>query len=369
MEIDIIGAGPAGSYSAYLLAKKGHSVKVYEKNHIICSPVQCTGILSDYFTTIMEPKKDFVLNVVDKTRIYSPNGKYISTKIKKNYVVCRKKFDSYLANMAKQAGAKYYLNHCFDSYKKNNNKLISTIKNKGKTIASEADILIGADGPLSKVAKSAGMFENREFIIGTQIEAKMKNDNVVEFYPYLGCYAWIVPVTPNSVRIGVASYKNPVDIFKKFVSEKIGKNYDRKTIENQSGVIPVFYPKVKVQKNNVYIVGDAASFVKATSGGGINQSLKAAAILAESIEQGLDYNKEWKKKLYPGLYVHLLAHKTMKNFTEKDWDMLISDFSDKKMKKILHNESRDRIISMMTKIILTKPSLLRYIKRFPFRDL
>ena len=60
MKVDVIGAGPAGSYTAYCLAKKGHAVNVYEKDPVIGKPVQCTGILSDYFTTIMEPKKDFV---------------------------------------------------------------------------------------------------------------------------------------------------------------------------------------------------------------------------------------------------------------------------------------------------------------------
>ena len=128
MKITVIGAGPAGSYTAYLLAKKGYNVSVYEKNPKIGPPVQCTGILSDYFLSIMPPKEEFLLNTVTTTRIYAPNGSYVNANIKKNYVVCRKKFDNYIADMAKKQGAIFHLNHSFKSFERKNNKIISEIK-------------------------------------------------------------------------------------------------------------------------------------------------------------------------------------------------------------------------------------------------
>jgi flavin-dependent dehydrogenase len=319
---------------------------VFEKNSQIGSPVQCTGILSDYFLNLMQPKKEFVKNIVTKTRIYAPNGKFVEAKIKKNYVICRKRFDNYLADMAKKAGAKYYLKHNFDPSK-------------------EYDVLIGADGPNSTVAKTASLFNNRKFVFGTQLEVKKRNDNVVDFYPYIGCYAWSVPVDKNTVRIGVAAYKNSPKLFKKFA--KIYGRYD--VIENQSGVIPVFNPKVKTQKDNIYLIGDAATFVKATTGGGINQSLKAAQILADCIENNKNYDKEWRKALYRNLHTHLLLHKMMQKFSDNDWNELIRIFSKQKMKKILYGESRDKIIKMLVKVAVTKPSLFKFMKYFPFKEL
>jgi len=359
MEIAVIGAGPAGSYTAYLLAKKGYSVAVYERNNVIGKPVQCTGILSDYFLKLMTPNKKFIQNIVTKTRIYAPNGKYVEAKIKKNYVICRKKFDNYLADLAKKAGVKYYLNHSFKSYRQGK-KLEIKLNNKGKTVITKADILIGADGPNSQVAKSAGLFEERKFVIGTQIEAKSKNDNTVEFYPYIGSYAWIVPVTKNSIRIGVSSYKNTPKLFKKFVHDKLGKNY--KKIENQSGIISTFNPRVKTQKNNIYLVGEAATFVKATSGGGINQGLKSAMIVTECIEKNKNYNLAWRLKLFKNLYTHLILHRVMEKFSDKDWNYLIDVFSKPKMKQILYAESRDNIVKMMIKITITEPRLFKFIK-------
>jgi geranylgeranyl reductase family protein len=369
MNINIIGAGPAGNYSAYLLAKKGHKVNVFEKDPVIGSPVQCTGILSDYFLTLMKPDNAFVENIVEKTRIYAPNRRFIEAKIKKNYVICRKKFDNHLAELAKKEGAKFYLNHSFSGFERKGKKLISKINFKGKTEHFESDILIGADGPLSPVAKAAGLFNDRKFVIGTQIEARMKNDNAVEFYPYIGCYAWIVPKNKDVVRIGVAAYKNTPELFRKFAKEKLGKNFEKRIIENQSGVIPIFNPKVRAEKDNIYLIGDAATFVKATSGGGINQSLKAAGILCEAIENETSYERGWNKKLFLNLEMHLIIHKMMQKFSEEDWNELIRIFSEKKMKEILYDESRDKIVRMMLKVALTKPSLFKYVKYFPFEEM
>jgi geranylgeranyl reductase family protein len=369
MDIDIIGAGPAGNYTAYLLAKKGHRVNVFEKDPSIGKPVQCTGILSDYFTTIMKPSPEFVENTVTRTRIYAPNGRFVETEIKKNYVVCRVKFDNYLADMAKSAGAKYHLNSSFNGFEKKGKRYLSRINSNGTQIISESDILIGADGPLSPVAKSAGLFNDRRFVIGTQIEAKLKNDNVVEFYPYIGCYAWIVPKNTKVVRIGIAAYNDNISIFKKFVKQKLGENYSSLTLENQSGVIPIFNPKVRAQKDNIYLNGDSATFVKATTGGGINQSLKGAEILADAIENKKNYDKEWRKKMFKNLHSHLIVHKMMQKFSENDWNSLIDTFSQEKMKKILCGQSRDRLIPMLAKIALASPALVKYTRYFPWEEL
>jgi digeranylgeranylglycerophospholipid reductase len=366
MKVNVVGGGPAGSYSAYLLAKKGHDVEIYERNPAIGRPVQCTGILSDYFLNLMKPKKEFVENTVEKTRIYSPDGNYLEAKIKKNYVVCRVKLDNYLAGLAEEEGVKYHLGHSFDSLQDADYIKIK-LRHKGKTIFRKSDALIGADGPLSPVAKSAGLFSDRQFVIGTQIEAKLKNDNAVEFYPHIGCYAWIVPKNEDVVRIGVASYKNAPAIFRKFAKEKLGKNY--KTIENQSGVIPVFNPRVKAQKGNIFLNGDAATFVKATSGGGINQSLKGATVLASSISENMNYDKEWRKRMFRSLHAHLIMHKMMQRFTEKDWNGLVETFSGQRMKNILYSQSRDRIIEMSARIMLTKPSMIKYAKYFPLEEI
>ena len=54
--IDIIGAGPAGNYLAYLLAKD-HEVNVHEEHAKIGTPIQCTGILTSHLHDLIKISK------------------------------------------------------------------------------------------------------------------------------------------------------------------------------------------------------------------------------------------------------------------------------------------------------------------------
>ena len=55
--INIIGAGPAGLHTAYLLAKAGKEVNVFEEHKEIGLPVQCTGITTSHLKKFTEIKK------------------------------------------------------------------------------------------------------------------------------------------------------------------------------------------------------------------------------------------------------------------------------------------------------------------------
>ena len=73
--------------------------------------------------------------------------------------------------------------------------------------------------------------------------------------------------------------------------------------------------------------------------------------------------------MYRNLHMHLIVHKMMQKFTDKEWNELIDTFSKGRMKNILYGESRDRIIKMLFKVMTTKPSLIRYVKYFPFDEI
>jgi flavin-dependent dehydrogenase len=45
-DVIVVGAGPVGSYTAYLLAKAGLDVGIFERNPVIGKDVNCTGIVS-----------------------------------------------------------------------------------------------------------------------------------------------------------------------------------------------------------------------------------------------------------------------------------------------------------------------------------
>jgi len=356
-KISIIGAGPAGNYLAYLLAKNSFDVCVFEEHKTVGLPVQCTGITTSYLGKLVELKKDFVVNKVNKARIFSPDNNFIDVKLNNNIILDRAKFDQYLMEKAKKAGAKFFLNHRFLDYKNNIIKVQNIKPNMIKDTIT--DYLIGADGPLSDVAKAVRLKGKRDFLIGIQARVRLNNQNIVEFYPFIEKYAWIVPESKDIVRIGLATRKNPKKALNNFLRKRL-KKYD--IIDTQAGLIPIYNPKLRTQKGNVFLVGDAAAMVKATTGGGIIQGLIATRALADSIINKKNYNKEWKKAVGRDLLMHLKMRNIMNKFSAKDWDYLIKLFNKEKLKKILASCDRDFPSRFLVKLALTEPRLLYFLK-------
>ena len=105
---------------------------------------------------------------------------------------------------------------------------------------------------------------------------------------------------------------------------------------------------------------DPGVAVKATTAGGIIQSMTAAKIAADSIINKTDYEKAWKKKLGRELWTHLMIRKVLDNFSDRDYNDLINYMKKEKVKKILETESRDRPLGLMSKLLLAQPKLLKF---------
>jgi len=360
--ISIIGAGPAGCRAAYILEKQGLEVNVYEKNKEIGKPVQCTGIVSDAFLKVMKPDKSFITNKITKTRIYAPNKVSIEIDLKPNFILDRVKFDNYLAKKAKKHGAKFHLGSEFVDFKDG----VAKIKQENDFKEIKPDILIGADGPTSQVNKVC-IGNKPEFFVGAQARIYLDNDNAVEFYPGIGDFAWVVPESKKIARVGLVTRKNAN--LKEFLTNRIGKNYKSKVIDYQGGVVPLYDPNVKIVKNNVFLVGDAASMVKATTAGGIIQGLIGAEALADAISNNKDYEKLWRQKLNKDLKVSLMLRKMMDQFSSKDYNDLIKLFNKKDFRKVLEKRDRDNALGLVFHLGLASlrhPSVLKFGKFLRF---
>ncbi|NQU98250.1 NAD(P)/FAD-dependent oxidoreductase [Candidatus Woesearchaeota archaeon] len=351
MKITVIGGGPIGCYTASLLSKD-NEVTLYEEKKEVGLPIQCTGILSDTIHEIIPIKKDFVANKIWSTRVYSPNNKFLRIDFKKpNIIIYRNKFDQHFRDRALKNGAKIVHKHRFTGKK----EVLSLETRKKKKI--DYKMLIGADGPLSKVSELNGLGK-RKYLQGVQALIKKKNDNVIDFYPHIGTYAWAVPQTEDVLRVGVATEKNAMKIFKEF-----SKRYKGKLLGWQGGLIPLHNPKLQTAKNNVYLVGDAAAQIKNTTGGGLIPGLISAEELKKAIDNDLDYDKLWRKRIGKSLWTHYFVRNIMNNFDDDDWNRLIQLFNKKSMKHILATESRDKPIRILTKAILRNPSMLKFFKK------
>jgi digeranylgeranylglycerophospholipid reductase len=374
--IAIIGAGPAGAQSAYLLSKEGFEVHLFEKQPLtkVGTPVQCTGIVSKNFGKMFsgEELKQFTFNEVKGAYIKSKNECLeLRTEKVQAHIICRIKFDNFLIKRAKKEGATFHPGHAFVNFKeigsneenqnsKNQKKYSITFESEGKEKSFVADYLIGADGPNSRVAKKANLFGERKFWLGAQAVVKGKFDpemvevHVGEDYPNF--FAWLVPENENVARIGVAAEKNSRNLFDK-IMKKLNLPLENIS-EMQGGVIPQF-KLTKTQKDNIYLIGDAAMMTKQTTGGGIVMSLIASECLRDSIITGKSYEKLWKKRIYKDLKMTRFIRRFLNKLGDEKYDKLISRFNNSKNRELLKEiGDMDFPSRFVAKMLLKDPGLL-----------
>jgi geranylgeranyl reductase family protein len=365
--IAIIGAGPAGLYAAYLLARQGHNVTVFEEHDTIGIPIQCTGVVTeDILRFLPELKKSGSINNIIKA--IAVHSKKRSFKVKtEEYILDRSRFDQYIGRLAAMSGAVIRPRHAFMDIEKG--RLL--IKNKSDdSIQQHAfDIIIGADGPRSTVAKVFFPKNRLECYLGTQ--ATIKGDFLEPCYhAYLGdafpeFFGWVVPESKKHARIGLATKKKPRTYFDAFCAQL---GYDKKDIvAHQGGLIPVFNPRntwyAKKQGIHAFLLGDAAGQIKSTTGGGIIPSLRCATFLARCIGQGhyshyttsplLRHNRE--------LYMHLIVRKMLDCFSDDDYDRLVAMCSRRSARRIFSRVSRDNSVRLAMRLFFAHPSFIRFL--------
>ena len=168
-----------------------------------------------------------------------------------------------------------------------------------------------------------------------------------------------VPESDETARIGIGCFENAQEYFYRFLKNRTGK---KDILCWESGLIPLYSPKKIIQKDNIYLIGDAAAQVKATTGGGIIPSLKAAQTLCGCIVNGKNYNIEFKKQSGRELLLHLRIRNILNKLSDKDYDKLLNLMAQDKVKKILKKYDRDTPIPLVASLLLKEPRFLLFAK-------
>ena len=333
-DVVIVGAGPAGSTTAYYAAKKQLNVLIIEKRKEIGHPVQCGEFLPaiDELKYIMPRVKDLdsLFSIEDKMiskqtraiRILSPKKKQYEIEFN-GFSVERREFDKYLVNKATQIGAEL----------KTDTKFIR-IEN-GNVITSKGDfsakVIVGGDGYLSGVAKSVGLQGPTKLSPCVLCEIPGDFEPVVEMHfgniaP--GGYAWIIP-KEGSANVGLG-VQGTGDISLKSLLQNFlkSKKLDAEPRFWSGGQVPISGPIPQTVKDNVVIVGDAAGHVMATNGGGIPIAIAcgriAGNVIGDHINSGTsltNYETEWRNGLGKELNAALKTKKMADLFFKKDWSL------------------------------------------------
>ncbi len=383
--IIVVGGGPTGLYSAYLLKKLNPNiiVTVIEEHKVCGTPVCCSGLIdvSGYNKLKLKNNlvlKDFLVNKIYGADIFGPlEAKFnVSSKEIKAYVIDRSKFDLKIKELAENFGVEILNGKRVINIKNNFIEFLDLETNETKEL--RYDFLIGADGPNSFVRKTFfPEIKNQEFIHTYQVtvQGDFNKEKVSVFLSDFskGLFSWVVPESTSVARIGLGVYlgKNPKEMFNKF-KEKYKIKYEREIYEC-SGILPISKPIKNLVNGNVLLVGDAACFVKSTTGGGVNFGLASCEMAAKAIN---DRIKEFKDlKLYnkhlsvyrKELEIHYKIRKYFYSKNSFDQDKLLLKIIDAEIPKILEEHGNMDYPSLfISKILLNRKAFALFPEIFKF---
>src|SRR5687768_16479 len=107
-DVLIVGAGPAGSFAAELLAKGGAKVALFD-GRPDGEPKACGGGVTAKALKAWPQLLGAVGRTIDELDLYSPSGKKLHLELEEPFAIySRVVFDSYLRDLAREAGAKVF---------------------------------------------------------------------------------------------------------------------------------------------------------------------------------------------------------------------------------------------------------------------
>ena len=317
----IVGAGPAGSSAACLFSQKGARVLLLDKANFPRDKVCGDAIGGKALNVLAKLGLEGELKEKGFQRssglvFSSPNGGEVEIplladgkEMSGGFVCRRSDYDNIIFQRAKKACTALEGTEANDLLLEG--KRVAGVKVKmpdGTLHDFYANLVVGADGATSLVARKAGVFSANakhtcSAVRGYYSGIKGLRGNIeIHFLPEcMPGYFWIFPLSGTEANVGVGMLVSDMLSHKKnlqkvleacMMNKRFGSRFENaRPIGSLGGwSIPLASAHRKCSGNGFILIGDAASLVDPFSGEGIGNGMKSASIaadtLAEAAKQG-----------------------------------------------------------------------------------
>jgi digeranylgeranylglycerophospholipid reductase len=384
-DIAVVGGGPAGLSAAYSAAKEGAKVVLFEKDQSIAHCIRTSGVT---WISEMErlgiPSKFY--NPIQNYRFVSPsNDVLITGDVSKSCVLDIRAMYQHLSILAVKEGAQLKVKSNVIDVIKDGHRVVGVRASTPEGMLTvRSTLVIDASGFSTSVGRKAGMASNwKRYGVGAEYECYCDNIDSTTWVLMVGQkysdagYAWVFPLSPNRVRIGVGigrpeSNAEPLEKLHKII-EKRFKPLD--TI-GQGKLQPLelhygFIPNQGVRRNSIadglIMVGDSAGQSNPLVLEGIRYAIEfgrlAGKVGADSLSQNSDkeslveYERSWKTKIESKIQSALKVQMRWLALTDEEWDKEIEILRDMTVREFLDFIKADFTKVNMMKLAVHHPKI------------
>ncbi|MBN1369279.1 MAG: NAD(P)/FAD-dependent oxidoreductase [Dehalococcoidaceae bacterium] len=335
-DILIIGAGPAGSYTARHLANLGFKVTVIDKQPGLGNPVCCAGIISPECIDMAGIGQSPVIRRLNSARVFSPMGQTLNLYRNGTQAVTvdRAQMDRLMTEKAIEAGAEYIPGKKVTGIEFDNDRVKLMAGSKSR-LKIEGRMLVMAAGFNPALTAAAGLGKVADFAVGAQV--RVETEEATELKVFLssrfapGFFAWLEPLQNGEALAGLLARKNAFAYLEAFI-EHLKKSKGTRLAGKPEYRGVSLAPLRKTYARRVLVTGDCAGQIKPLTGGGVYYGLKAAEAAVKTINTAFQ-NGDFSASALAG-YQRLWQNMFMKDIRFSRFGRrIIESFSDRRMEK------------------------------------
>ncbi len=355
-DVITVGAGPAGSATAFLLAKKGYQVLLLDKatfpREKLCGEYLSPGAMEvlDRLGALKAIRE--VARPIRGMRLVSPDGTtFVACHPPETYglALSRRTLDHLLLMHAKRGPLTCLERFRVEGLLLENGQVVG-VRGRGPEGPAHlrGRLVIGADGRNSIVARHLRLFRwhpsHRKMVLAAHYEGVEAEEGYGEVFIGRSVYGILNPLGNGLINVNLVLDQEGFAPTKRRLEASFGEVLQGlpglvrrlkggKRIEGIRALGPLAHQAIRVSWDGALLVGDAAGFFDPFTGEGVYMALRGAELAAEVADEALRrddlsvsflrrYDKAWRRAFrarfrLEALIQWLIARPSLANFVAR----------------------------------------------------